>query len=82
MQTVYKEDDGNKRIFITQQYETGLYIAIYREGSARPDQMSAKIKEVPFHRRLRKRRPDFIKEESSVLPEKVSKRRLANVGNV
>jgi hypothetical protein len=70
MVTVIMCKDGKKRTVITQQYVCGLYVAIYKEGVAIPDQLTSKYKEVDFHRRLRKKIPDFLKEESSEIPDK------------
>jgi len=71
MQTVFIEKgDGKKRNIITQQYVSGLYVAIYKEGSAIPIQLASKQKETAFHRRLRKKIPDYIKEDSTKIPDK------------
>ena len=67
--------DGEKFRFITQQYIVGLYVAVYKEGHSLPDQGSSRLKEADFHRKIRKSYPDFIKEESSILPEVVKKPR-------
>lgn len=71
MQTVFMgKEDNKKRKVITQQYKCGLYVAIYTEGNQIPDQLSSEYKEKDFHRRLRKKIPDYIKEESSEIAEK------------
>jgi len=66
MITVIPAPDGKNK-FITQQYEMGLYIAVYQEGSTMPIQTSSSMKEKAFHKKLRKQCPDFILEESSVI---------------
>jgi hypothetical protein len=69
MQTVFIGKDGKKRTVLTQQYSSGLYIAIYREGKSIPDQLASTLKESAFHRNFRKKMPNFLKKESSVIPE-------------
>jgi len=70
MITVVLCKDGKKRKVITQQYVSGLYIAIYEEGKAIPTQLTSKLKEVDYHRFVRKQMKDFIRLESSEIPDK------------
>ena len=72
-QTVINIKDHSKFTIITQQYEVGLYVAIYKEGVSMPDQCTSTLKEETYHRKLRKNYPDYIKEESSEIPEKEKK---------
>lgn len=70
MQTVFVgKEDGKKRTVITQQYISGTYVAVYTERISIPFQFGTKRKEKDFHRRFRKMQPDFLKEESSIIPE-------------
>lgn len=64
MQTVVKTEKNRYKI-ITQQYLTGLYVAIYRNGEAIPTQLTSHEKEERYHKKLRKEYPDFLVEESS-----------------
>jgi hypothetical protein len=70
MITVIIGKDGKKRKVITQQYTIGTYIAVYEENDPIPVQLTSQSKEVDYHRKLRKKTPDFVKEESSEIPEK------------
>lgn len=62
---------GKKQIFVTEQYELGLYVAIYKEGNSIPVQGCLDVKEVNFHQDLRAQAKEmkdtFIKEESDPL---------------
>jgi len=64
--TAFKTQDykGNTKFlrFVTEQYITGLYVAIYTEGEPIPQQTGSDMKEVDFHRDLRKN----IKKEGDV----------------
>ncbi len=66
MQTIIPTKDGKDTI-ITQQYISGLYVAIYKEGNAIPIQISSKLKEKAFHKKLRKNNLNFIQAESSII---------------
>ena len=71
MQTVFMgKEDGKKRKVITQQYISGLYIAIYEENKPIPVQTTSTMREVDYHRGLRKKIPDYIRLESSEIPDK------------
>lgn len=63
-------NDGKTITIITQQYVTGLYVAIYEKGNPIPTQASSQKEEVAYHRWLRKKYPGYIKESSSIIPEK------------
>jgi hypothetical protein len=64
---------GTKDKFITQQYEVGLYIAIYHGGDPIPSQTTSDVPEKEFHKKLRegynKRAAAFLPEESSSLED-------------
>jgi hypothetical protein len=45
---------GKKCTILTQQYTSGLYVAVYREGNPIPEQCGVEEKEDEFHRNLRK----------------------------
>lgn len=70
MRTVVICKDGKKRTVMTQQYVSGLYVAIYEEGKAIPTQLVSTLKEVEYHRFVRKSMPDFIRLDSSEIPDK------------
>jgi len=72
MITVVNDPKLGKTRVITQQYESGLYVALYREGKAIPVQFGTTEKEISYHKKLRKKFP-WIVEESSELPEKKGK---------
>jgi hypothetical protein len=63
MQTTIMVKEAKYR-FITQQYEIGLYVALYRDGVAVPDQMTSKLSEIKFHKKIRKGE-EWIPEEST-----------------
>lgn len=70
--TAFKVKGNPKMVrFVTQQYVTGLYVAIYTEGDPLPVQSGSDLKEVDFHRELRKKiaaaGDTFLKEESDAL---------------
>ena len=67
MQTVIKNKEGEKITIITQWYEGigELYCAAYKEGVTIPDQFASRMKEIPFHKKLRKSNPDFIVDDST-----------------
>jgi hypothetical protein len=73
MVTVVKNSKGKIERFITQQYEVGLYVAVYKERDPIPDQFGVKIDEKEFHLKLRetiaKKRKKFtiIMEESTII---------------
>jgi len=60
-----------KQQFITQQYECGLYVAIYTDGERIPDQFGSRMTEEKFHKELRAsintRKATFVEKESTVL---------------
>jgi len=57
--------------FLTQQYVTGLYFALYTDGIQVPQQGVSDLKEDDFHRSLResakKNKDKFVLEEPTVL---------------
>jgi hypothetical protein len=69
--TFILKKDKKKYKFITQQYHTGLYVAIYVEGYPIPSQTGSQLKELTYHRNLRKaitkNEDTFVVDESSVL---------------
>jgi hypothetical protein len=63
--------NGGKYKVVTQQYESGLYVAIYVEGETLPIESGSNKKEVAYHRALRKKHStNWIPNESSVIPNK------------
>jgi hypothetical protein len=75
MTTVIKIKKTSKIVrFITQQYITGLYVAVYTDGHRLPDQSVSKMEQVKFHRKLRKdiakHKDIFLKNESDPLNAK------------
>ena len=71
MTTTLKDKQSGKILsFTTQQYEVGLYLAIYTKGEAIPQQTGLNIDEIKFHKKLRKDNPKFIKDESDPLNRK------------
>jgi beta-glucosidase-like glycosyl hydrolase len=84
--TAFKTQDykGKPKVlrFMTQQYVTGLYVAIYTEGEPTPQQTGSDMKEVDFHRDLRKKIKKegdvFLKEQSDPLNlHEVNEERIA-----
>ena len=74
MTTVIKTDKGKLK-FITQQYVTGLYVALYKEGCSMPDQLSSHLTEEDFHKKMReqigkKNNHTFVEEESTTIGKK------------
>lgn len=68
MTTTLKDKKSGKIVsFVTQQYVVGLYVALYTEGNSIPLQGSSRMKEIVYHKGLRKNHPDFIKDESDPL---------------
>jgi hypothetical protein len=68
MLTVLNEDERRTEVR-TQQYELGLYIAVKEEGIQIPLQASSKLKEVAYHRKIRKKL-SWVEGESSPIPKK------------
>jgi hypothetical protein len=69
MTTAFKCKKTKKDVrFITQQYECGLYVAIYHQGQPIPDQTGSTLDEAAFHKKLRKHiakvKDTFLKDES------------------
>lgn len=65
MTTIFKDKTGKTIQFITQQYEVGLYLAIYTEGNSIPEQTGLDCNnEADFHKELKenynKRRLELI----------------------
>ncbi len=68
-----RKKDSKKVLFVTQQYQVGLYLAIYTEGQSIPEQTGIDTDNEPeFHRDLRqnynKRQLIINTEKSSPLP--------------
>jgi hypothetical protein len=74
MHTTILTKDGKRHMFISQQYFTDLYVAIYDKTDGKQSvplhQMSVRTKnEAAYHRKLRKTNK-FDPDNSSILPTK------------
>jgi len=82
MTTTFKVKKTGKTLsIITQQYECGLYVAVYTKGQQIPEQSGSTMKQDVFHRKLRgtiKEAGDkFLKDESDALnQEEVMKAKM------
>lgn len=65
MRTVIKDKELGKVEIVTQQYQVGLYVAIYKNKRL-INQFGSNLKEVAYHRKVRIR---AIKEEILLLME-------------
>lgn len=82
--TSFKIKDGDKLRFVTQQYEIGTYIAVYKDDNSMPeDQRGINMEEMKFHRQLRrnieKAGDELLLDESDVMPK--AKRKSDKSGN-
>lgn len=66
MTTVVLGKKGDRITVITQQYLCGLYVALYKEGTKIPTQLSIDMKEKEYHKMVR-RKNKWVPEESTVL---------------
>lgn len=66
MVTVLLHKD-KKVTIITQQYEVGLYVAVYEEGNQIPVHQGGSLKkEVTYHKEIRKKnKEEFLPKEST-----------------
>lgn len=52
--TIYCKERKQTLSFVTQQYEVGLYVALYVKGQSIPSQTTSDLNEVEFHKQVRK----------------------------